>query len=255
MSYWIELYEDYRTKLKLYMEYPDITYTEFMRKSVNSLRSVQRTTGFVRREKQLTTVTTNTPMGTTYKLDDPPQGNDVETIVTLVDPYGAEIFPATREWFQDTYERAQATHNDFPVHLARYKIGTQPTAGLPSDRIMNRMYWRLNRTLVTVYPEVSGSLYVYYIEAVQPFSAASPQWANFFPLDTNFEGAFTQPIPAEYEPLEELIVLHSVLQEIRARNLPTYQEVAKMYAELMNEFMSTIANDGVGLVAPYGFNP
>lgn len=259
MSAWIELYEDYRDKLKLYQEVPDITPVEFMRKYAWGLRMVQRSLGFVRNVKQCPALSSS-PDGTIYDIAAPPLGQDVDAILLVKDPYGAEVYPASYPYFQDTVEMAQVARNDFPRHYARFKPGTTPPQqNTPIDgKIENRIYWRLNRRTITVYPEVNptADVTIYYIVDIPAFTQSAPTlWGAFFPLATNFEAAFTQPVPPQFEPLEEAALYHAIYTQLQALRVPSWQEAKALYNEVLEMLRQNRPSDSVGNVSPYGILP
>lgn len=258
MSAWIDLYEDYRDRLKLYQETPDVTPVEFMRKYSYSLRYVQRLTGYVRAMKTATSIS-STQDGTIYSLTDPP-GDDVETLLIVWDPYNREVFPAQSQHFQDTYELAQMQHNDFPRHQAVGKPGTPPPASFVAPyvgNIENRMYWQPDRTQIIVYPEVPNAapLRLYYIVSIPAFSStASWLWNNFFPLDTQFEPAFLTAIPVIFDPLEEAALYHALYTQLQAQRHPAWQEILGLFREQVEVLNKNMPTNSVGSQSPYGIS-
>jgi len=258
MSAWIDLYEDYRDRLKLYQEVPDITPVEFMRKLSYSLRHVQSSTGYVRGLKTANS-TSSSQDGTVYSLTGPP-GDDVETLLLVLDPYKREIFPAQPAYFQDTYEMSLVGKNDFPRHHAAGKAGTAPPIPiLPGygGAIENRIYWQPDRTTITVYPEVPGGqpIQIYYIVFIPAFSAtATWLWNNFFPIDNNFMNGFTTAMPAQFAPLEEAVLYHALFTQLQAQRNPSWQEVLGLYKQQIELLMRNRPTNSVGNVSPYGIS-
>lgn len=258
MSAWIDMYEDYRDRLKLYQEVPDVSPVEFMRKYSYSLRYVQRLTGYIRGMKTATALSSSN-LGTIYDLTGPP-GDDVETLLLVWDPYNAEVFPAQAPYFQDTYELSQRGHNDFPRHFATGKVGTVPPQSFAAPyvgNIENRMYWQPDRTQIVVYPEVPNAapIRLYYIVAIPAFSAtATWLWNNFFPIDTAFEPAFVTAIPAVIEPLEESALYHALYTQLQAQRHPAWQELLGLFREQVELLNKNKPTNTVGNVSPYGIS-
>lgn len=218
------------------------------------MRDAQKKTQLVHRSKKL-----SSSDGKLFSLIDTVFGDDVDVLKLVIDPFNAEIYPQTRVWHQDTYELAQRYRNEFPRDFSAGKRGTLPhPMTLPYGYIENRVYWRMNHEYIEVYPPLypGSEVTVYYTVYFHPFSSTAQQWANWFPLATNFMTAFTtQQLLPEVERLIDSILYYAVWLTLSSRSHPLSGEVRKLYLEEINNTIATIQNDAIGLTSPYRLRP
>jgi len=251
MTTWHEYYDDFEQKIRLYQQRLPMTEVSFMRLASEALQAAERRTVVVDNTKTISGTD-----GITFDLTTAGEGYDVLILQKVIDPYGAEIVPQSVSQKQDSMELAYYGLNEPPHRFSRGKVGT--TIGTTSG-YEHRIY-DSNGSQIRVYPALRPSdvLTIQYFVEIHKFSANSPQWAAFFPLNTAFGTAFELAPPLEWQQLDDCMMAYCVMEyliNIGNPNFVVWQQRYEQALQTVKDNQQTFFTEGATpyTTTPHGF--
>jgi len=260
MSVFRELFDDFTAEARLYVERLDVTEYVFMRYLTRGMQIFQRRTSYLETSAKLNRVPPEEVeeprswgTGSMFYI---PEDMLYPISVFWKDVNGAMIrcVPQESSQFAVNLERAQGTpsHLETPVDYSAYN-----TAG--------RVSWAGGRRMAPVYTIIGRIIYIYpppdeaiidYVPDIHAISAYSPQWAAWFPLETNFLPMFnTAKVHPVLAPYERAFVAYALATFVRSNGNANYlvfeREFEKEVADAIQN-KPTYFREGV---RDYGFAP
>lgn len=226
MSTWKELHDDFLQRLLLYVEDLKITPQQVMRYLTAGQSDFQRRTRLVVSSKLITPVIPVVPLraviGTQYPL-----GDDVLSIVEAVDQRRKAVQMMEYSQYQNEVERANPPDRWMGTNEAsRHRGYMRKRDEHPMQEWNNASgtgahyvgcVWE--NTLLVYPDDRTEDITLHYEMALHPYSSSSPQWAAWFPEQTNFFLQFTTSrVRPEIGPYEQALVEYAVASHLRALN-------------------------------------
>lgn len=245
MSLFRELFDDFTAEALLYVERLNVTEVVFMRYLTRGMQLFQRKTAYVETSVRLQpappppTQPVPTFVGPVYQV--PADMLYPIAVLWTPDPTGAGLIRCVfQSYTQFIYnvERAPAGYLETPIDYSVYTATgvrwPQHPRALPICTIYRRM--------LMIYPPPGQNDVVImdYVPDIHAFSAGSPQWAAWFPLDTNFMNLFNTARPnPTLEPFERAFVAYALATFIRSNGNANYMVFEREFEREVQEAILT----------------
>jgi len=213
-STFAEIYGDYTDAIKIYTEKLDVTPLSFMRFYTRGIQLFQRETHYVERWVTI-------PYDTVNQRFDVP--NDMLLCVEVKDSDGNTMLI-----------------NEYTQHARNVELYGLGYVETPTDYSMRLAetarivtIWQRVFNFYPAYPvdpaSTTATLIVHYIPDMDAISRVGPQWAAWYPIDTNFDGQFrTTTLNATFAPYEYAFLQFAIAQFLKSQAMI---EHAKMYEQ------------------------
>jgi len=259
MSYFRELFDDFTAEARLYVERLDVTEYVFMRYFTRGMQIFQRRTSYMETSARLERVDPSEvvdphPIGVEgmFRV---PQDMLYPQAVYWVDGSGAMIRCVSQEHaqFASNLERAVGGYMETPLDYSAYSPASR--VGWASGRNLAPVYTVYGR-LLYIHPPPPGGVIMDYVPDIHAISASSPQWAAWYPLETNFLPMFNQArVHPSLAPYERAFVAYALATFVRSNGSANYIVFEK---EFEREVVDAIQNKPVYFregIRDYGFAP
>lgn len=235
MSCYSELFDDFIDKIKRYTEKLDVTEYSFMRTFSEGVHRFQRETRYV--ENMVDVIPNNNGL---FLIPD-----DMLYLVELRDRYNRPMLVVDPLQFQRIKDQWWTNRIETPVNYS-YRIRSRQ-----GEDILFRFPFGLEEIkeklarIATIYerqlkwfpdhepdhrPDTKFTLW--YIPDLRTLSRFSPQWAAWFPHETNFEPLFrTQQVHPSLLPFEEGFVSYAVAKWLQSQGNVNYKVFEAEYNE------------------------
>ena len=261
MSLFRELFDDFTAEALLYVERLNVTEVVFMRYLTRGMQLFQRRTAYVETSARLQPV----PPQQIQPIP-PVQGavwgipGDMLYPIAVYwtsDPTGAGLIRCVLQSYTQfgyNVERDPAGYLETPPDYAAY------TATGTRWRTWSRLppICTIYRRNLYIYPPTSPNDVVImdYIPDIHAFSAGSPQWAAWFPIDTNFMNLFNVARPNPIlQPYERAFVAYALATFIRSNGNANYMVFEREFEkEVLDAIVNKPTNYREGL-RDYAFAP
>lgn len=219
MSLFCEMFSDFQDMAKQYTEKLDVTELSFMRTLTRGIQEFQRETELV--EMTVDINRQQPPLAPFMCPNNMIRPLDLRAI-DPVDGTTTQVFLS-----QSLNQMKRNTDKVLDGFLETPTDYEMRIKSIPGNRTINgdnvSLYTIHGREIIT-FPSFTGNtLRMWYIPDLRAISAAHPEWASWFPINTNFMPQFTtQVLNASLAPFEQAFIDYALAQFIKGKGSKNY---------------------------------
>jgi len=224
-----ELYSDFQDSARTYTEQMNLTPLMFMRLFTRGMQKFQFITEYIQSYARISKAATQ-PFFTVPE--------DMLRPIIVRDTRGIQLLSQEFEQFELNYDVWEGGYLETPTkynirleHLNEMNRDDAYTGMVPEP---TRLYTIYNRALYVhpFFPMNDTAFDLWYIPDIHAISTNSPQWAAWFPMETQFDIMFrTSRVHPDFAPFEDSFVNFALGRFLRAKGSPNYRVFEKMFEE------------------------